>query len=125
MPQYAIFIYSDPTAAHDDAELAEHEKHSDDFIEAGALTAAYALREPAAATSIRGTGEMDGPYTETKEFIAGIGIVEADDLEAALVLARQNPAIRHGAGVEVREIVGAYTRADGGSGEGVTAVTAG
>ena len=37
--------------------------------------------------------------------------------------ARQNPAIRHGSGVEVREIVGAYTRADGGSGQGV--VTAG
>ncbi|MEV8212918.1 YciI family protein [Leifsonia sp. NPDC077715] len=125
MPQYAIFIYSDPTAEHDDAELAEHEKHSDDLIAAGALTAAYALSEPAAATSIRGSGETDGPYTETKEFIAGVGIVEADDREAALVLARQNPAIRHSAGVEVREIVGAYTRADGGSGEGVTAVTAG
>ena len=125
MPQYAILIYSDPTAEHDDAELAEHQKHSDDLIEAGALAAAYALSEPAAATSIRGSGETDGPYTETKEFIAGIGIVDADDREAALALARQNPATRHGAGVEVREIVGAYTRTDGGSGEGVTAVTAG
>jgi len=123
MPQYAIFIYSDPTAEHDDAELAEHQKHSDDLIEAGALTAAYALSEPAAARSIRGSGETDGPYTETKELIAGIGVVDAPSLEAALVLARQNPAIRHGAGVEVREIVGAYTRADGASGEGVTAVT--
>jgi hypothetical protein len=125
MPQYAIFIYADPTAEHDDAELAEHERHSDDLIRAGALSAAYALSAPEAATSVRSSGVTDGPYTETKEFIAGIGIVEADDLEAALALARQNPATRHGAGVEVREIVGAYTRAEGGSGEGVTAVTAG
>lgn len=125
MPQYAIFIYADPTAEHDDAELAEHEKHSEDLIQAGALSAAYALSEPAAATSIRGSGETDGPYTETKEFIAGIGIIEARDRDAALALARQNPATRHGGGVEVREIVGAYTRADGGSGEGVTAVTGG
>ncbi len=125
MPQYAIFIYADPTTEHDDAELAEHEKHSEDLIQAGALSAAYALSEPAAATAIRGSGETDGPYTETKELIAGIGIIQAENLDAALALARQHPATRHGAGVEVREIVGAYTRADGGSGEGVTAVTAG
>ena len=123
MPQYAILIHADPEAEHDDAELAEHEKHSDDLIRSGALVAAYALSAPETARSLRASGMTDGPYTESKEFIAGLGIVEADDLDAAIALARQNPAIRHGSGVEVREIVGAYTRADGGSGQGV--VTAG
>ncbi|MGO4535940.1 YciI family protein [Leifsonia sp. 2MCAF36] len=110
MPQYAIFIYSDTTAAHDDAELAEHDQHSADLIRAGALTAAYALGAPNAAKALRRDGITDGPYTESKEIIAGIGIIEAADEEAALALARQNPAMRHGSGVEVREIVGAYTR---------------
>ncbi|MGO4592639.1 YciI family protein [Leifsonia sp. 2TAF2] len=113
MPQYAIFIYSDTTAEHDAAELAEHDEHADDLIRSGALTAAYALRSPAAARSIRGSGITDGPYTESKELIAGIGIIEAPDLDAALALASRNPATRYGAGVEVREIEGAYVRDTG------------
>ena len=62
MPQYAILIFSDTTAEHDAAELAEHDEHADDLIRSGALTAAYALRSPAAARSIRGSGITDGPY---------------------------------------------------------------
>ncbi|WP_285115540.1 YciI family protein [Leifsonia sp. fls2-241-R2A-40a] len=110
MPQFAIFIFSDPTIDHDAAELAEHDEHSAELIRSGALSAAYALASPATARSVRGTGITDGPYTESKEIIAGIGIIEAPDLEAALTIARRNPATRHGAGVEVREIEGAYVR---------------
>ncbi|NUU07215.1 YciI family protein [Leifsonia sp. C5G2] len=110
MPLYAILIHFDPSAEHDAAELAEHDRHSDDLIRAGALVAAYALTPPATARSLRADGETDGPYTESKELIAGIGIVEASDREAALALARQNPAMRHGSGVEVREVAGAYLR---------------
>lgn len=110
MPLYAILIHFDPSAEHDAAELAEHDRHSDDLIRAGALVAAYALTAPETARSLRADGETDGPYTESKELIAGIGIVEAGDREAALALARQNPAMRHGSGVEVREVAGAYLR---------------
>ena len=60
--------------------------------------------------SIRGSGITDGPYTESKELVGGIGIIEAPDLDAAVAIARRNPATRHGSGVEVREIEGAYTR---------------
>ena len=132
MPQYAILIYSDPTAEHDAAELAEHDRHSDDLIRTGVLTAAYALGTVDRAKAVRGSGVTDGPYTETTEIIAGIGIVEAPDLEAALALARQNPATWHGSGVEVREIEGFYTRGGGdadavhtGAGTGIADVTAG
>ena len=112
MPHYAILIYSDTTAEHDDAELAEHDEHTADLIRSRALTAAYALGAPDAAKALRSSGITDGPYTESKEIIAGIGIIEAADLDAALALARQNPAMRHSSGVEVREIVGAYARGD-------------
>lgn len=110
MPQYAILIYSDPTAEHDAAELAEHDAHSADLIRSGALAAAYALAPRTAARSVRAEGVTDGPFTESKELIAGIGIIEAPDLDAALAIARRNPATRHGAGVEVREIESAYLR---------------
>lgn len=110
MPQYAILIYSDPTAEHDAAELAEHDAHSADLIQSGALTAAYALAPHTAARAVRGDGITDGPYTESKELIAGIGIIDAPDLDAALAIARRNPATRHGSGVEVREIESSYVR---------------
>jgi hypothetical protein len=113
MPLYAVLIHFDPGVEHDAAELAEHDRHSDDLIRAGALVAAYALTPPSSARSLRAAGETDGPYTESKELIAGIGILEADDREAALALARQNPALRHGSGVEVREIAASYLREAG------------
>ncbi|MFF9565156.1 YciI family protein [Leifsonia sp. NPDC014704] len=114
MPQYAILIYSDsdPAAEHDSAELAEHDTHSADLIQSGALTAAYALAPHTAARAVRADGVTDGPFTESKEVIAGIGIIEAPDLDAALAIARRNPATRHGSGVEVREIGGSYVRGD-------------
>lgn len=110
MPQYVVFIHFDPNAEHDAAELAEHDRHSDDLIRSGALVAAYALTPPSEARSLRAEGELDGPYTESKELIAGIGVIEAPDREAALALARQNPAMRHGSGVEVREVASSYAR---------------
>jgi hypothetical protein len=109
MPQFAIIIYSDPTAEHDAAELAEHDRHSSDLMESGALDAAYALAAPD-AKAVRGDHITDGPFVESKEIIAGIGIIEAADLDAALAIARQNPAGRHGAGVEVRAVEGSYLR---------------
>ena len=112
MPHYVIFIHSDTTAQHDDAELAEHDRHSADLIRSGALDAAYALAAPSEAKALRTDGVTDGPYTETKEIVAGIGMIEAADMDAALALALQNPAMRHGSGVEVREIAGAYARGD-------------
>ena len=48
----------------------------------------------------------DGPYTETKEHIAGLMILEAANLEEALVWARKGVLAGGGAGVcEVREIL--------------------
>ena len=109
MAQFAIFIYGNGVAGTPE-ELAEHDRHSEDLIADGSLTAAFALAPFAEAASVRGDGVTDGPYTESKEIIAGIGIVEAADREAALAIARRNPATRQGGGVEVREIVGAYIK---------------
>ena len=112
MPQYAIFIYGDgiPGTA---AELAEHDRHAEELIRDGEMVAAFALAPHTQATSIRGDGATDGPYTESKEIIAGISIVEAADREAALAIARRNPATWQGGGVEVREVIGGYVRQEG------------
>jgi hypothetical protein len=49
------------------------------------------LGMPSASTVIDNRGEQpvltDGPFIETKEFLAGFWILEADDLDVALALA--------------------------------------
>ena len=47
----------------------------------------------------------DGPYAETKEFLAGIGIIDVPDLDAALEWAARHPAAAY-ASVEVRPLLG-------------------
>jgi hypothetical protein len=63
-----------------------------------------------AATTVRVRGEetltTDGPFADTKEFFGGYYLLEADDLDAAIDVARRIPAARMGGAVEVRPILG-------------------
>jgi hypothetical protein len=47
----------------------------------------------------------DGPFAETKEFLGGFYLLEADDQDAALELAKRVPAARLGGAIEVRPLV--------------------
>jgi hypothetical protein len=45
----------------------------------------------------------DGPYTETKEYLGGIQVLEARDLNHAIQLVSQSPGLRLGCGrIEIR-----------------------
>ncbi|PZF79740.1 YciI family protein [Jiangella anatolica] len=103
MSHYAILIYDSgrPSAA---ADRPAHDQHADDLASSGTMLAAYALRPGAQARSVRADGVTDGPFLETKEVVAGVYVVEAPDLDAAVAIAGRNPAVRQGGGVEVREI---------------------
>jgi hypothetical protein len=58
--------------------------------------------------TIRANGVVtDGPYIEAKEIIVSFTIVQADDYEGALAIARECPAIINGShSVEIREFAG-------------------
>jgi hypothetical protein len=43
----------------------------------------------------------DGPYAETKEWMAGFDVIECADLDEAIEVAAKHPVARHGM-VEVR-----------------------
>ncbi|WP_245687448.1 YciI family protein [Streptacidiphilus griseoplanus] len=112
VPQYAILIYA--KAHTDEAEVIPgareaHDRHFEDMVQAGVLVAAFAL-QPAldTATSIRGDVVTDGPFIDAKEVVAGFAIIDAPDLDAALEIARANPATWQGGGVEVRPVEGAF-----------------
>ncbi len=106
MGQYLVLIYEDeagwqaggPAAQ---AGLAAHrgfgETHKD------ALAGGQALQPTSTATSIRDGVVSDGPFVETKEALGGYYLIEADDLDAALAVAKDVPAPF--GGVEVRPIM--------------------
>ena len=54
------------------------------------------LQPPESATTVRlqdgKTLTTDGPFADTKEFLGGIYLLEADDLDRALELAERIPA---------------------------------
>lgn len=78
-----------------DSGTAEEQAAIDVFNERmiadGNWVFAGGLGSPAVATTVDNRGEqplvVDGPFVETKEFLAGFWIVEAADLDVALALA--------------------------------------
>lgn len=65
---------------------------------AGTITGGEQLQPPNAATTVRhgngtgGTTITDGPFIEAKEQIGGFAVVEVDNLDQALELAKTWPA---------------------------------
>jgi hypothetical protein len=113
MAHYAILIYAHDSAHALDATAQDTEpcdEHSDDLAASGAMLAAYALTPRDMATSIRGDTITDGPFIDAKEVVAGFYVIEAPDLDAALAIARTNPAVRDGGGVEVRPVHSSFLK---------------
>ena len=80
---------------------------SDGLRKSGVLMAAEALEPVATATTVRvRNGKVsvtDGPFTETKEQLAGFYLIDARDLNDAIQMAATIPPARVGS-VEVRPV---------------------
>jgi hypothetical protein len=103
--KYALLIYDTPDNAVSDEEAAE-------YVALRQATGVYDgahLQPVHATTTVRvqdgQTLTTDGPFADTKEFIGGYYLFEADDLDAAIELAGRIPAARSGGAVEIRPIV--------------------
>lgn len=105
MAQYAIFLYV-PHVAEECGP--EHDEHAEDLASSGTMVAAFALEPEETATSLRGDAITDGPFIEAKEVIAGFYVIDAPDLDAALEVARRNPVLHQGGGLEVRPVASGY-----------------
>jgi hypothetical protein len=78
---------------------------------AGVFVGGAGLESPRASTTVSvrdGKRQVyDGPYAVTKEFLAGFGIIDVPDLDAALEWAARHPAAGYSA-VEVRPLLGSH-----------------
>lgn len=110
--QYALLIYEDERIyGGDDSPMMKEiiGKHMA-FGQANghALRGGAGLASTAAATTIRSqSGQQvlhDGPFAETKEQFGGFYLIEADDLDGAIAIARQIPLAGDGS-IEVRPVL--------------------
>lgn len=108
MPQFAVLIYADESLHAVDAaqaELEQNHQHARDLQASGSMSLAYALTPRADAVSIRRDSVTAGPFVRAEQFVAGFYVLEAPDLDAAMEIARLNPAVRTTTGgVEVRPV---------------------
>lgn len=70
----------------------------------GSTQTATTLREHAGKPVI-----TDGPFAETKEQLGGYHLVECNDLDEAIAIARRIPTLAAGGAVEVRPVESAHT----------------
>jgi hypothetical protein len=92
--QYLVSVIDDGTGPATPKEDAAIDVFNDRLQAEGHWVFAGGLASPSSATVIdnRGSGEAlftDGPFLESKEYLAGFWIMEAADLNVALKLAAE------------------------------------
>jgi hypothetical protein len=89
--------------------LAEMGKYNEDLVKAGVLLAAEGLHASAKGKRVRFSGKnrtvTDGPFTETKELIAGFWLWQVRSMEEALEWVKRCPNPHEGESeIEIRQV---------------------
>src|SRR5690606_17858272 len=91
--QYLVSVIDDKTNSATPAEMAAIDAFNDRLQADGHWVFAGGLASPSTATVIDNRGDealfTDGPFVESKEYLAGFWIIEAADLDVALKLAAE------------------------------------
>lgn len=104
--KYLLLVYSEEKLLEGVADR-ECMANSEQLKHAGHHIAAEALQPVHTATTVRVRhGKLsvtDGPFAETKEQLAGFYLIDARDLNEAILLASRIPPVRVGS-IEVRPV---------------------
>jgi hypothetical protein len=110
---YAFLCYHDEDAVcawtkeQDDAVMARLEAVHAPLEKAGRFGPTARLLPTTAATTLRKTDPpmvLDGPYAETKEQLLGFYLIDCENLEAALDVARDLAKANPGGAYEIRPV---------------------
>ena len=111
--KFAILIYTDQALldalpeGQFDAKMRDCLAHADELRQDGRLLDSQMLERAATARSVRVRNGrqtiVDGPFTETKEMLAGFNLIEAEDMDEAVRIATEFPWTQTGC-VEVRAV---------------------
>ena len=111
MPEYLLISYQPggrtPSQEEIQAEYPRWQQYVQDMKDADVFRDNRGLGPREVATTVRvrdgETQITDGPYADTKEYLAGYFLIEAGDLDAALGWAARMPSAEYGS-VEVRPV---------------------
>jgi hypothetical protein len=111
---YALLCYNDEdmvfswSKEEDDAVMARLAAVHEKLDRQGKLGPALRLMPTTAATTLRKDSDpplvLDGPYAETKEALLGFYIVDCEDLDEALGIARDLAKANPGGAYEIRPL---------------------
>jgi hypothetical protein len=111
--KFMVLIYNDSKLldalppAQFDATMRDCLEHTDDLRKEGRLLDSQMLESASTAKSLRSRKNQltvtDGPFTETKEFLAGFNLIEAENMDDAVRIASEFPWASTGC-VEVRPV---------------------
>jgi len=91
--QYLVSVIHDSPSLATPDEMAAIDVFNDRLIAEGHWVFAGGLAAPSSATVIDNRGEepmfTDGPFLESKEYLAGFWVMEARDLDVVLKLAAE------------------------------------
>lgn len=96
-------------ALPDPQRMAEMGKYNEELMNAGVLLALDGLHPSSKGARVKFSGQsrtvIDGPFTETKELIAGFSILQVKSLEEAIEWVRRGPNCSAGDyEVEIRQV---------------------
>jgi hypothetical protein len=111
---YAFLCYNNEDAVfswsqeQDDAVMSALRRTQAPLAQAGRLGPSARLMPTTAATTLRKDSDpplvLDGPYAETKEQLLGFYVIDCEDLEAALEVAKDLGKANPGGAYEVRPL---------------------
>ena len=112
--QYAILCYHDEdivwswSQEEDKAVMDRLAVVNERLTEAGKMGASLRLLPTTAATTLRKTQDpplvIDGPFAETKEQLLGFYLIDVENLEDALSVARELASANPGGAYEIRPV---------------------
>lgn len=94
-------IFSSMSPEEMESSMNECFAYDDELRRGGHFVGGEALQEAKTAVTLRysagkGVDVTDGPYAETKEYLGGLLILEARDLNHAIALMSKHPGVRFG-----------------------------
>jgi hypothetical protein len=111
--KFMVLIYTDDALIAEmpseqfDSTMRGCIEHADDLRSEGRLLDSQQLESPSTAKSLRTRkGRLaitDGPFTESKEMLAGFNLIEAENMDEAVKIAAEFPWTHTGC-IEVRPV---------------------
>ena len=92
------------TREEDDAVMSRLSVVHEKLVKEGKLGTSLRLLPTTAAATLRGNMVIDGPFAETKEQLLGFYVIDVENLEAALDVAKELSAANPTSAYEVRPV---------------------